>query len=507
MFKKLLVVLLVVCLATMTFSGCGKKTGDDPNEQVTLKWIFGGPGELEDSERVWEEFNKQLAEYIPNTKVEFEVIPHADYAERWKLMNAAQEDMDIVWVSWALNFKEEVSKGALLDITELVDEYGQDMKSEFPDWLLQLTSVDGKIYSIPNYQMMASPVGFSIEKHHADEGWLDIKAVEEMFTSGKVLSIEDYRMFEPYFEKVLSSGEKVKYVSTQFLDRAIKEKIGMPYGGVEPIVCNAVIERKGNDYKVYDALTDFPDSYEYYDLVHDWYKKGYIRSDILANPTEDAKDYLLWWTSMFKGSAERATITIGRPMEVFMADPQLYIGYNGVSTSTAISSNSKHPERAMQVINLLNSKKGAKLLNLLTYGFEGEHYTKLTEDRIEWLGEATPGSSKNKYGYQNWAIGNALVTYTTQADPDGWNEYLHNDINMKADMSRLAGFSLDTKPIKLEIAQYNATLAEYAYLDKGTTPNYKELLKERNEKLKAAGSEKIVKEVQRQVNEWVKTKK
>ena len=145
-------------------------------------------------------------------------------------------------------------------------------------------------------------------------------------------------------------------------------------------------------------------------------------------------------------------------------------------------------------------------MNLLTYGFENEHYTKVSDDRIEWLGEGVPGSSDNRYGYENWALGNALVTYTTQSDPEGWNEYLHEDINMKAEMSRLGGFSVDLKPIKMEIAQYNAVLKEYDYLEKGATENYKELLAERNEKLKNAGSEKIVQEVQRQLDEWAASK-
>ena len=118
-----------------------------------------------------------------------------------------------------------------------------------------------------------------------------------------------------------------------------------------------------------------------------------------------------------------------------------------------------------------------------------------------------PGSSDNRYGYENWALGNALITYTTQNDPEGWNEYLHNDINMHATMSRLGGFSVDLKPIKMKIAQYNAVLKEYEYLDKGTTDNYKELLEERNAKLKEAGSEDIVKEVQRQIDEWVTAQK
>lgn len=508
MKKRILFVLLACFVLISSLSGCQPtKTTDDGNKQVELHWVFGGPGKLEDSDRVWQEFNTQLADYLPNTSVKFTCIPHADFAEKWRLMSAAQENVDIAWVSWALNFVEEVNKGSYMDITDLVNEYGQDMKADFPDWLLGLTTINGKVYAIPNYQMMASPTGFSIDKHHVDNGWLDIKAAEELFASDKVLHKEDYKMFEEYIQKTQENGEQVKYISTQFLTRAIKNRIGLPAGGFEGIVANAVLARDEEGYKVYDRNVDFPDNYEYYDLVSEWYKKGYIRPDILENPTEASGAYLLDWTSIFKGTAERVSTKLGRPMEVFTMDGNLYVTHKGSSTNTAIASTSKNPVRAMQLLNIMNSKKGADLLNLLTYGFEGEHYKKVSDTSIEWLGAGVPGASDNKYGYENWALGNALVTYTTQSDPEGWNEYIHEDINMKAKMSRLSGFSIDLKPIKLQIAQYNAVMKEYEYIDKGTTPNYKELLEERNAKLIEAGSQQIIQEVQRQIDEWVAKQK
>ncbi len=507
--KKRMILAALICVMTLgCFSGCGSSAKTtDSSEKVELHWVFGGPGKLEDSDKVWSAFNEQLGSYLPNTTVKFTCIPHADYAEKWRLMSAAQEECDIAWVSWALDFVEEVSKGSYLDMTELIEQYGQDMVADFPDWLLELTTVNGKVYAIPNYQMMASPVGFSIDKHHVDNNWLNLEDAAAVFAQDKVLHKDDYKIFENYFDKVQASGESVKYISSQFINRGLKYKIGYPVGGLETLICNAVIKRTDTDYKVYDLLTDFPDTYEYYDLVNEWYKKGYIRPDILENPNENEGDYLLWWTSVFKGSAERVSLKLGKPMEIFTADDSLYINHKGSSTNTAIASNSKHPDRAMQLLNIMNSHKGADLLNLLTYGFENDHYKKVSDDRVEWLEPGVPGASENRYGYENWALGNALITYTTQNDPDGWNEYLHNDINMNATMSRLGGFSIDLKPIKMQIAQYNAVMKEYEYLDKGTTENYKALLEERNAKLKEAGSEQIVQEVQRQVDEWAEKQK
>lgn len=503
--KKIICLVLAVLMVATFLGGCakGKTTSDD--EQVKLKWIFGGPGKLEDSERVWAEFNKTLQNYLPGTEVEFQCIPHSDYAEKWRLIAASGEKVDIAWVSYAMNFVEETAKGAYLDITDLIDEYGQDMVAEFPEWLLDLTTVDGKIYAIPNYQMMVNPTGFAVEKYHIDNGWFDKEKAEEILCADRVWTKDDFKVFEDYFKAVQNSGEKVKYPSKAFLSRAIQQ-IGVPAAGLEPIICNAVVRLDDESCTVYDQLTDFPEMYDYYDLAYEWYQKGIIRPDILENPTEKEGDYLLWWTTLLKGAKETVELKRGIPMEIVYTRSKPNIPYKGSATNTALPAACQHPERAMQLLNLMNSSKGAELLNLMTYGIEGEHYNKISDNRIEWLGENVIGSSNNKYGYHNWALGNALVTYTTQNDPEDWNEYIDQEVNKQATISPLLGFTLDQTPIKLEIAQYNAVMKEYEYLDSGVVPNYKELLKERNEKLVAAGSEKIVAEVRRQVSEWLKTK-
>jgi len=209
MKKKLVSLILCIGLVVGLFTGCGDKEAiSDNGEQVELHWVFGGPGKLADSEKVWDAFNEKLKEYLPNTTVKFTVIPHADFAEKWRLMSAAQENVDIVWVSWALNLVDEVAKGSYMDITDLVDKYGQDMVAEFPDWLLELTRIDGRIYAIPNYQMMGYEVGYSIDKAHLDKGWITEEAINEALAGTDVLHKEDFKIFEDYIKKVQASLNK-----------------------------------------------------------------------------------------------------------------------------------------------------------------------------------------------------------------------------------------------------------------------------------------------------------
>ena len=96
------------------------------------------------------------------------------------------------------------------------------------------------------------------------------------------------------------------------------------------------------------------------------------------------------------------------------------------------------------------------------------------------------------------------MVYYQKMTPEGYKEFVENEINQKAETSNLMGFSLDLAPIENEINQYNAVMKEYEYLSLGATDNYKELLEERNAKLKSVGSDKIIEEVQRQVTAWAK---
>jgi len=121
------------------------------------------------------------------------------------------------------------------------------------------------------------------------------------------------------------------------------------------------------------------------------------------------------------------------------------------------------------------------------------------------LGQSAPGvSSDDNYGFNNWVIGNIFNGYETQFDVEGWNDYVLHDVNETAEPSPLIGFTLDTTPIKLEIAQYTAIMKEYEYINLGTNENWAELIAERNEKLELAGSSKIVEETARQLEEWKK---
>lgn len=509
---KRLIALFMCLTIILSFVGCGGgEKSADTEAQVELRWLIAGSNELEDEQRVYDEFNKRLAQYLPNTTVKFETIPFTDYGEKWKLLAASREPYDLVWSGWMLDYPSEVARGSYIELDGLLDEYGQDIKKELPQWLLDRNRVNGKLYSIPNYQMSGIINGIYVKKDVAEK-YLDIEAVEQFVAKEKNYTREDYKIFEDFLEKAKANGELGKGVSYKFYEM-MRCQLGTHGGEFEWMKggskCFVFYDDEANR-KVYDLCLDMPDMEEYYDVVADWYNKGYMRKDILSvqDKSEDIgkeNGNILWYGQAFKGAAEEFKEKYGFEVLVF-PDRCAYIDSSVSSTNTAIASTSKNPERAMMLLNLMNSEKGKELYNLLVYGIEGVHYNKVSDTTIEWLGEEAPGSNTgNKYGYQKWVLGNTFNAYETQYDVEGWNDYILNDVNANAQKSVLMGFTLNTRPIQLELSQYASVMKEYEYLETGAAPDYKKLLKERNDKLKAAGAEKIRDEIQKQIDEWVKT--
>ena len=139
-----------------------------------------------------------------------------------------------------------------------------------------------------------------------------------------------------------------------------------------------------------------------------------------------------------------------------------YIPYAASASNTAISINSKHPERAMQLIGLMNTEKGKDLYNLLVFGIEGEHYTKVNDKEIQPIGYTSQPTSESPYGQYRFAMGNTFngyEIYMQDKSPIYDNDFIKS-VNDKAEDSKLRGFTLDTDPIKMELAQVTAVIGE-----------------------------------------------
>jgi putative aldouronate transport system substrate-binding protein len=103
-------------------------------------------------------------------------------------------------------------------------------------------------------------------------------------------------------------------------------------------------------------------------------------------------------------------------------------------------------------------------------------------------------------------LGNNLLLKLLDNEPADKYEFF-NKFNSEAVESPLSGFWPDFTPIEAELAVISNLIEEYEeYLWNGVL-DPEVYLPEYIQKVEAAGADKVIKEIQRQVDEWLKTKK
>ena len=90
----------------------------------------------------------------------------------------------------------------------------------------------------------------------------------------------------------------------------------------------------------------------------------------------------------------------------------------------------------------------------------------------------------------------------TSQEDGVWEETIELNENSKS--SRIMGFSFDSAPVKSEMAQCSTVIDEYLPSLITGASDYEEVLPEFLSKMELAGSERIVAEKQRQLDEWLK---
>ena len=152
--KKKICLALAIIVSVASFSGCGGKD-KAADGKINLTWMMSG-SEQSDSEIVWEKFNEELNKRpgFENYKLDFNLIPFADFSQKFMLFQTSGEKMDIV-STYNLNFSGEVRNGTLYDMTDDMETCAPDVLKEIPAWALKLCQVDNRQYAITNYQQMA----------------------------------------------------------------------------------------------------------------------------------------------------------------------------------------------------------------------------------------------------------------------------------------------------------------------------------------------------------------
>lgn len=483
--KKATSAVLALIMAASMLAGCGKdntpadsvvssepqksqeassQTAESTSEEksndeiVTLKWYMSINPVNPDTDKVIEALNEYTREKI-GVEIDYTVIANPDYKEKMPTLINSGDYFDICFTAnWTTNYLQFAAKDAFLDITQLLPQYAKETYDFVPEALWQAVSVNDKIYGVPSYKEMGWQSGFFVNSDMAEAYGIDLS---------KVKTLADYTdVLKTVKEKSAAEGKNVTGVS------GLSFALAVPYESLtgQPVLPGAGAVSEYNNFKGEEGVFNQYATQEYKDyctLVNDWYNNGYLSKDPInynsdtANRDNDFKNGNLfsYVISYAPGAAEAEAAKTGHGVAFVPLMNPLFETRNAMGGLLAISSGSKYPEKALELINLLNTD--IYVGTLIRHGIEGTHYTAVGDKQVDRTMGGTLDPADNGYDYTyGWQFGTPFNQKWDISYPDNIEE-LFMEYNKSAVTAPHNGFTLDNAPVEAEIAALTSTVQEY----------------------------------------------
>ncbi len=481
-FKTMAVVTSVA--AMMNLAGCGENNVKEKESEIpTLKWYV--PGAAQDgTAEVMEAVNKIIEPKI-GAKLDLIFIEDGAYNEKMTMYMASGEEFDMLFTGYLFNGIDAAKKGGLMPLKELMEKNTPNLFKSMPEYAWKSISYEDDYYAVPNEQIWAMGRCVSFRKDLVEKYNFDVSKVKY------------YEDVEPFLDIILKNEPELYPTNISYLMNPKEAYDDDPL--LESLMSGDAVYYSNRDNKVY-AYYDAPYKYETFKKLHEWYEKGYIRKDIAVakDTSSDVKLGKYAVTSeVYKPGVEK-TIQDSRGGIEYVCVPignsPFIANTSAGATAISISATSRHADKAIKLIELLNTDK--ELYNMVCFGIEGKHYTKTGENRIE-LAEQSNYKPLNA-----WKFGNQFNSYILPGqDDDVWEQT--KAMNDSADVSKICGVVLNSDNIKTELAQISKLTSQYiiSVFNKGAEDPDK-YWEECKKAMKDAGIEKVVAEYQKQIDEF-----
>ncbi|MBR3761438.1 MAG: ABC transporter substrate-binding protein [Lachnospiraceae bacterium] len=542
--KKVVALLLAATMSVGCLAGCGNQTTQSSEvktqtdsqkesettvtessevvelEEKTIQIWLAGPGKQKDSDKVWEAFNEKLQEYVPNTTVEFTILPFGEYYDNYSRMLAAGEAVDLAWVGWNTKTQDNINDGNLMPMDELLEEYGQGILETLGEDVIDLhrNAADGKTYFVISWQgLVGQKYVYYMPTELvelAGDGWLEDTQTAVTKWWSETASADNFNavfdQFDKYFAACKDAGKLYSGIRPNYDFAAWNGRNGTtPYvSGVNNV---GVARTSENEFVVIDHVQS-ESRRVFAQRMAEFFEKGYLRSDIASVDLSTLKfvengEYNANTVIMYSGNA--ATPTAQNNLEnkagvelSFIEREEVATLVNGNSTAMSVPYCADEPERAIMVLNALYTEP--ELYQLLIYGIEGEHYT-VNNDGIITTSYGAEGTADADYGLTRWTVGTCMNSLVTQADNPGYYQELA-DAEAEAYVNPFVKFSFDKSNVTDVIAALDAVDSVYSKMVDlcAAGADMEATLDKWIAERKAAGVDKLIEEYQRQLNEYIK---
>ncbi|GAK39385.1 sugar ABC transporter sugar-binding protein [Paenibacillus sp. TCA20] len=391
--KKKRVAALLLTSSLLLAAGCGSSTGSDAPESTDedgpITFTFFGADASPNWNRMEDAVGKKITEMTGVTiNAEFD-ISSGGGNDRISLMAASGEYPDLIFPKG--NLSRLVEAGAMLDLTDLIEEHGPNIKKAYGEHFnrLKYSNEDPSIYWLPtngaiDQTYFDATNGVAIQHRVAKElGYPEIKTIEDY---EKVIR-EYYELHpttedgQPTIPLTLSADGWRRMITVT--DPAVMATGGPGDGEyfIDPETYEAQLHYKRPEEKEYfrwlnklwnDGLIDK----ESFVQKDDQYKAKIASGRVLSlfDPNwgfSDAENALKS-SGMDENTYGFYPVTLDESFKRADFQPMGFDGYG-----IGITVDAKDPVRAIKFLDWLSSEEGQILRN---WGIEGEHY--VVEDGV-----------------------------------------------------------------------------------------------------------------------------
>lgn len=474
-------------------SNASASSGKEAGETVALKWYLAGSGPQADVETVQKAVNEYLLDtYDMNIDLQIIATDYANYPQKMQMVISSGEEYDICWTSnWNNNYYDNVNKNAFVPMDDLLKENAPELLESMDTSIWDAVKVKGNIYGVPSQQIFPKQNYVVIVKEYADKYGLDVS---------KVQNLSD---LEEFFKAVKKDNPDMYPFAASSNGLMGKHNVALGFESIVSVNIPGAIKIGDSDLKAINQF-ESDEVKEFYEMMYRWSQEGLVRKDAVtvsdnAVPDMKAGKHIAAINATYKPGVETIeSANFGNKEVVFATLSEPYLATeNLVSSLNAISQTSKNPEVAMKFLNLVNTDK--TLFNMLCFGIEGTHYT-LNED-----GTAKTDDAKGYNPNVDWMMGNQFNGLLREGqESDLWEKT--KELNVSAVESKALGFAFDSTTVTNEIASVSAVYDQYGKALETGGVDPATVLPEFQQKLKTAGADKIIEEMQRQLDEWKASK-
>lgn len=483
--RKLAALGMAAVMAAGTLAGCGgndkKETAQNASgdDIVNLKWVIIGNGMPENYDSWIGKVNDYIGDKI-GVNLEMEVIPWGDWDDRRNIIISTNEPYDIIFGT-GNNYTADIKLGAYVDLTDMIPEQMKEFNELMPEKYWEAVKVDGRIYGVPAYKDSSISNYAVWDKELIDQYKIDyqnLTTIESLTPTFEMLKKEknDYPVY------VKNDGV---YSIFDVYDQigAGTQILGVRYDDEKGKVCFTLEE---------------PDVYAALETFHDWYKKGIINPD--AATLTDARVYNMWRIAQGWESAGETAWgpDMGKEVVVQKWGDTILSNETVRSSMNMISVNSKHPEKCLELLNLVNTD--TTLRDMFYYGEEGVNFEYVDKD-----GQKKAHKINTDWSMAGYTQGTFFtVTPEDTTSNDQWSEI--KALNEAAVPSVMLGFNFDTTEVDSQLANCREIWLRYKSEVMAGVNDPAEVVPQIKKELMAAGFQDIMDAAQEQVDEFLASK-